>query len=884
MSSVPGSSSPDAEISGLVRFETGDPELTGGDGSATLVGTSRPRLSWQIRSGAPGWTQQGAEIRLTDARGRPTHRLMDGSEQVLVPWPFPDLGSRQRGTVSVRVRGTRGWTPWSRPADVEVGLLDPADWTGEWITPVHGGGLDDPAPIFERRIEIGADLAAARLYVSALGILVASVNGTRVGDEHFAPGWTSYDREVGYRVYDLGALLHAGTNTLTVLLGNGWYRGRIASFGLHRGRPYGERLALLAQVELIHCDGRRVVIGTDQQWTARASRILADDFYDGQTTDLRPAEPAGAEAVAGAVERLDGAPPVLRAPTAPPVREIDLRLARSLTPTRHGGVLVDFGRNVVGWVRLRVRGAPGRQVTVRHAEVLQDGELCVRPLRGAQATDRYRLSGDAAQTLEPALTFHGFRYAEITGVAATDIVEVCAVVLGSDLRPTGTFTTSDESLNRLHANVVTSMRGNFLDIPTDCPARDERLGWCGDTQVFAPTAAALFDVAGFLSSWLCTLAGDQLEDGTVPVVIPRVFATETPSAGWGDAAVIVPWVLYQRFGDRDVLARQYASMAAWVDKVAALAGPNLCWTGGPQLGDWLDPSAPPDEPSRARADPDVLATAHFARSADLLARSAEVLGRSGDHRRYRALADAIRNAFTATYVTGEGVIRSDCQTVYALALRWNLLTDPELHRRAGRRLVELVRARGHRVGTGFLGTPLVLDALTSVGAVADAYAMVTCRALPSWLYAVDLGATSMWERWDSLLPDGSVHPDEMTSFNHYAFGAVADWMHRTIGGLTPTAPGYREVRVAPVPGGGVTSAAVSHLSPYGEIAVSWRIRSGRFSLRLEIPTGVRATVVLPNGLARDAVGPGRHELSCAVFPGPGPTAGPATPDQDARGR
>ena len=746
---------------------------------------------------------------------------------------------------------------------VEAGLLEPSDWTAAWITPASGADIADAAPVLERNVEVADGLVRARLYISALGIFLASVNGTRIGNEHFAPGWTSYDREVGYRTYDLTLLLRPGPNTLEVRLGNGWYRGRIASFGLHRGRPYGERLALLGQLELSYRDGHRIVVGTDGAWRSGPGRVLANDFYDGQTTDLGRPDRSGRT---GAVEQHPVGPLALIAPQAPPVRELDTLRPIQLWPAPAGGTLVDFGRNIVGWVRMSARGAQGQQVTVRHAEVLEQGQLSIRPLRSALATDRYILAGGTAELLEPALTFHGFRYCEITGIPDLDPADVVAVVLGSDLTPTGTFSTSSKLLNRLHANVVTSMRGNFLDIPTDCPARDERLGWCGDAQVFAPTATALADVAGFLSSWLRTLAGDQLGDGTVPVVVPRVFSTETPAAGWGDAAVIVPWVLHQHYGDIAVLDRQYPSMRRWVDRMAELAGPGLLWSGGAQLGDWLDPLAPPDAPSRARADPDVVATAHFARSADLLARTAGVLGHLADQRRYDDLAGRIRQAFTAAYVAPDGTIRSDCQTVYSLALSWDLLPDGDLRVRAGRRLVELVRARDHTVTTGFLGTPVILDALTSVGAVADAYAMVNCRAFPSWLYAVDLGATTVWERWDSLRPDGSVHPDEMVSFNHYAFGAVADWMHRTIGGLTSAAPGYRRVRIAPVPGGGVTSAAVSHFSPYGRIASSWRIRSGRFVLRIQLPVGVTATVALPDGTEAVTVGHGRHEFHCEAPP------------------
>ncbi len=802
-----------------------------------------------------GWRQQSSEIEVTYPDGRTLSASLAGESQILVDWPFAPLASRDRAKLRVRVAGPGGWSPWGPTAAVEASLLEQSDWEALWITPAEGASASDPAPLVGTTFEVDAGLVSARLHVTALGIVVPRINGERVSVDHFTPGWTTYDRLIRFRTYDVTTLLRDGFNELSALVGNGWYRGRIASLPVHRGRVYGDRLGLLAQLELEYADGRRVTIGTNETWKTAPSRILANDFYDGQTTDLRVPESPSLDAH---VEHLDAEVGRLNLAVAPPVRELETIEPIALLD-RTDTLIADFGRNLVGWVRLRVTAPAGTEVTVRHAEVLEDGELSMRPLRSAEATDRYVLSGAVGELLEPVFTYHGFRYAEITGLPPGASLELEAVVLGSALTRTGWFDCSDPALSQLHQNVVNSMVGNFLDIPTDCPQRDERLGWTGDIQVFAPTASTLFDVSAFLAEWLESLALDQLADGTVPAVIPKVLPEEYALAGWGDASVIVPWVLYQRYGDVGILRRQYASMTAWVERVRSLAGDDLLWRGGHQFGDWLDPLAPPDDPAAAQADPDVVATAHFFHSADLLALCAAVLGLTEDAQHYGELAASIRSSFSAAYVRPDGRITSDCQTVYALALAWEMISDPAVRARAGERLAELVESQGYTVATGFLGTPVVLHALTLAGRTDAAYRMLTARAFPSWLYPVDLGATTIWERWDSLLADSSVNPGEMTSFNHYAFGAVANWMHRTIGGLTSLAPACRAVRVAPVPGAGLTSGSIRYDSPYGRIQVDWKLVDGRFELELTVPVGVTATVALPDGTERPNVEHGHYE-------------------------
>jgi alpha-L-rhamnosidase len=509
-----------------------------------------------------------------------------------------------------------------------------------------------------------------------------------------------------------------------------------------------------------------------------------------------------------------------------------------------GRTLVDFGQNLVGWLRIKVTGRAGHTITLRHAEVLENGELCTRPLRFAQATDTYTLRGGDAETWEPRFTFHGFRYAEVEGwpgeLKPTDIE---AVVLHSDLERTGWFECSDGLVNQLHQNIVWSMRGNFVDVPTDCPQRDERLGWTGDIQVFAAEQTASKGVVPFF----------------VPNVLPRPTA---PAAAWGDAAVIVPWVLYQHYGDATILETQFESMRAWVDVIDDLAGTRHLWQTGMQFGDWLDPNASPHKPGDARTSSQIVATAYFARSAELLSQAAEILGRTSEAQKYQTLAAQVREAFGREYVTPNGRLMSDATTAYALALEFALLADAGQRQQAGRRLAHLVRGSGYRISTGFVGTPLVCDALCSVGEVEAAYRLLLERECPSWLYPVTMGATTIWERWDSMLPDGAVNPGEMTSFNHYALGAVADWLHRVVGGLAPAAPGYRKLAFQPQPGGGLTWARTHHRTPYGPASCAWRIEDGTLTVEIEVPANTSARVSLPGRESEPVeVGSGNYRWS-----------------------
>lgn len=844
-----------------------------GPGEALGIGETAPRLSWRIAAGPLDWCQSTYELRLLDAAGRPvsTSGVVASSAQVLVDWPFEPLASVQRAGLQVRVAGEDGLrSPWSVVERFETGLLRDEDWSAVLVTAdaegAPGAPVASPAPRVRRGFAVGPGLVSARLRLSAHGLVEAWLNGVRIGDEVLAPGWTAYQARLRYRTHDVTRLLREGDNAIGALLGNGWWRGRL-TWGDRRAL-YGTRRALIAQLELTYDDGRTERVVTDGAWRSSPGHVLDDDLYDGEHADLALADdawlvPGFDDSAWHPVQELGRPGACLVAPTSPPVRVVRTVPAVSFVPSPDDEVIVDVGENVVGWarVRVRVRGAAGQRVVVRHAEVLEHGRLGVRPLRTARATDVYDLSG-GEEVLQPRFTFHGFRYVGISGVPDVRPQDVEAVVVSSDLEPTGWFTCSEPDLETLHANVVRGMRGNFVDVPTDCPQRDERLGWTGDIQVFAPTATFLADASGFLASWLDDLVAEQV-DGAVPFVVPDVLpGPPVPAAAWGDAGVVVPSVLHERYGDVAVLQRQWPSMVAWVERLLREAGPDLLWTGGFQFGDWLDPTAPPEDAAAAQADPDVVATAHLVHAADLLARAADVLGRDDEVERWSGTAARAREAFVAEYVTGGGRVLSDCPTVYALALCWDLLPQEAQRQRAGDRLADLVRTSGFRISTGFVGTPLVCDALCSVGEYASAYRLLLERECPSWLYPVTMGATTIWERWDSMLPDGTINSGEMTSFNHYALGAVADWLHRTVGGLAPAAPGYRHIEVRPRPGGGLTQASARHKTPYGIAESAWTVAQGRIELKVVVPPNARATVTLPGGDGAPVeVGSGTYEWS-----------------------
>ena len=839
------------------------------------IGEVRPRLSWQVSTETPDWMQAAYELELgPDENSMASYGRTDSAEQLLQPWPAPPLQSRQRVAVRVRVWGNDDGGPseWGPATYVEAGLLNPTDWQAAMIRPAWDEASEDtePASRLSRTFEVTGPVASARLYASAHGVYVASINGRRVGRDRLAPGWTSYHHRLRFQTHDVTDYLRPGANVIGLELADGWWRGNLGF--QDKRNTYGDRTAAIAQLEITDDGGRITVIGTDSSWLAGRSPVLGSDLYNGETYDARLEDGgwAGAEDAAldpVVVEDFDAS--VLVAPDGPPVRATEELPVRAVLGTPSGKTILDFGQNLVGHVRLRVSGEAGTELVLRHAEVLEHGELGTRPLRVARQTDRYVLRGGREEIWEPEFTIHGFRYVEVSGWPGDlDPEAFTAVVIHSDLARTGTFECSDSMLNQLHSNVVWGMRGNFVDVPTDCPQRNERLGWTGDFQIFAATASFLYRIPGFTASWLKDLAAEQGTDGPPPLVVPEVTFDKPPfpvrpvMAAWGDAAVLVPWVLYQRTGDLEFLRRQLPGMTAWLEAAADAAGPELRFEQGFQFGDWLDPAAPPNEPGEARTPWQLVAQAYLAYSAQVAGEAAELLGEDAT-----VLCELSRRAaavFRERYIADGGELLPPTQTAYAVALSFGLLEGGE-EAVAAAGLAAAVEADGYRIATGFVGTPLVCDALTDHGYTTAAYRLLLQTECPSWLYPVTMGATTIWERWDSMLPDGSINEGEMTSFNHYALGAVADWMHRSLAGLAPAGPGYRKLLIRPMPGGGLDWAQARHETPYGVADVRWDLAGADFTLQVTVPAGCTATVVLPDadGTTHD-VGSGTHSFSCAA--------------------
>lgn len=835
------------------------------------IDARQPRLSWKAHSRTRGARQTAFQLAVADnpddlagARWIWDTGKVQSSQSAHHPYAGPTLQSRRRYWWQVRLWDEHDTASrWSEAACWEMGLLEPQAWQGSWITPAWEEDVTSaqPSPLLRREFQLKGPVAAARLYLTSLGLYVARLNGQQAGDWHFTPGWTSYHNRLQYQTYDVTGLVHAGANALAVTLGDGWYRGYLGFKG--KRNLYGDRLALLLQLHITYADGSEETVVSDAQWRAATGPIRASDIYNGETYDARLERPgwdnAGYDDSDWAGVRVLASPGTeLVAQHGPPVRAVEELKAQAISQSPAGETIVDFGQNLVGCVRLRVRGNAGDTVTVRHAEVLNgDGSLYTENLRAAAQSDRYTLKGAGEETFEPLFTFHGFRYVGISGYPG-DLApdDITAVVLHSDMTATGDFSCSHPLLNQLQHNIVWGQKGNFLDVPTDCPQRDERLGWTGDAQVFARTAAFNFLIAPFMSKWLRDLAADQYPDGAVPHVIPdllRLDATKIGDArraagatGWGDAAVIVPWTLYLWYGDRQILAEQYPSMAAWVEYMRSTGENDLYFGYGFQFGDWLALDTPVDGAVFGGTDPMLIGTAFYAYSTDLLARTARVLGKRGDARRYAALHRRIVRAFQREFLTPAGRLASNTQTAYVLALMFDLL--PESRRAdAVNRLVEDIRRRDNHLSTGFLGASYLCPVLERFGRIDVAYDLLMQESYPSWLYPVTHGATTIWERWDGQRADGTFQNPGMNSFNHYAYGAIGAWIYRTVAGLDvdPEYAGFVRARVAPQPGGGLSWAKASLQAQTGLYAVEWQLRDGQMHMTVTVPANGGAVVYLP---------------------------------------
>ena len=826
------------------------------------IDTERPRLSWQLSAKRRNTQQVAYEVRVaTDATALAKGQKlwwesgkMNTDASVFVPYGGPKLQSGSVYYWQVRVWDNYGnVSPWSAPAFWQMGLLQPSDWKASWITQgFPEDTVSRPSPLLRKTFLVQKKVKSATAYITAKGLYEAFLNGQRIGDAYLTPGWTSYNNRVQYQQYDVTAQLTQGVNAIGAMLGSGWFRGNLAWGGTKN--IYGKEAALLFQMDIVYADGSRESILSNEAWKSSPGPILSSEIYHGETNDARQEKEGWLmanynDASWAGVKILATGKAALVATQNEPVKKHETFKPLRIFKTPKGEQVIDFGQNLVGWVQLRAKGKAGDAIRISHAEILDKaGNFYTENLRAAKQQNTYILKGGALETFEPHFTFQGFRYIRVEGYPGELLPEnFTAVAVYSDMAPTGTFSCSNALLNQLQHNIQWGQKGNFVDVPTDCPQRDERLGWTGDAQVFSRTAAFNMNAHNFFAKWLKDVAFDQNPDGAVPFVVPNVLGSgAVASAGWADVATIIPWNMYLAYGDKQLLSDQYNSMKAWVGYMEKNSKNDL-WNTGFHFGDWLFYSPQPDDIGRAAVtDKYLMAQCFFAHSAQLTLNAALTLGRTEDVGHYRDLVNRVKAAFAKEYLTGNGRLVSGTQTAYVLALQFDML--PEVLRpQAAERLVENIKAYDNHLSTGFLGTPYLCHVLSRYGYNDIAYQLLLQESYPSWLYPVKMGATTIWERWDGIKPDSSLQTPVMNSFNHYAYGAIGDWMYRVVAGLETDelGAGYKQSSVKPTIGGQLTQAGAHLQTYYGVLGSNWKIENGTLVLEVEIPANTSATIHVP---------------------------------------
>lgn len=835
------------------------------------LGETKPRFSWVLSSREPNQIQTAWEIMAgscpkclaRDEGSVWSSGRVEGGEVTGHVYQGPALASRQRVWWKVRAWDAQNRpSPWSEAAWFEMGLLQPDDWKARWICSSEIGTkwTSAPVPYFRREFQIGQTVVSARLYVTALGHAEARLNGQPVTQESFFPGWTHYHKRVQYRVYDVTSLLAPGANAVGFRLGDGWYCGHVANAGR---QTYGIRPQVLAQLEIELADGSKTTVLTGPDWRTSTGAIREADMLMGEAWDAR-LEPAGWDRAGFAATEWHAACPgasvtaPLVAQDGPPVLPIE-EVPAVGQPREFGGwncksFLFDLGQNITGRIRLRLRGSPGLSIKLRYAEMLgKDGRPYYENLRSARATDCYTFATNGEEVFEPVFTFHGFRYVELIvpdGQFPTPPASaVTGIVLHSVLAQTGHFECSNPLLNQLQKNIDWGMRGNYLDIPTDCPQRDERLGWTGDAQMFIRTGCFNRDIQTFFARWQQTIEDSQHGLGGLPPIIPDLNPLTREDGGdagpaWSDALIICPYTIWLCYGDTRIIERHFASMMRYLDYLVAKSKdlirvhPDVDGWGG--FGDWLT--------LESETPKDLIGTAFLAYDADLLSQMATVIGRSAEAARYADLSRRVAAAFRRRFVTPEGFVHGNTQTAYVLALHFNLL-EPEMRPQAARQLARLIEKRGHHLATGFVGTPYLCRALSDHGYADLAFRLLEETTYPSWLFPVTQGATTVWERWDGWTLDKGFQDPGMNSFNHYAYGSVGHWMYSTVAGLEvdPAGPGYGQIVFRPHVGGSLSFAEASLQTVRGPASIRWEKDAGRLRVRVEVPVTARATLHIPCG-------------------------------------
>lgn len=818
-----------------------------------------PRLSWQLVSNKRNVMQTAYEVRVGTTTNPSKEKNLQWSSgkinsdsSVHVVYKGLSLQSGRKYFWQVRVWTNDGKaSPWSETASWQMGLLDSNEWKAKWIeSPLDKDGEHRPAIYFRKEFGSSKKVQSATAYITAHGLYEAIINGKRVGNFYLTPGWTSYIERLQYQTYDVTDLLKQGTNAVGVTIGNGWYRGYLAWDG--NKNSYGKDLSLLFQLDITYSDGSKESVVSDGSWKSSTGSISDAEIYHGEIIDSRKERTGWSNAGYNdgewtSVSEKNYSKSVLVATQNEPVKKHEIFSAIKMFTTPKGERVIDFGQNLVGWVMVKLNGKAGDTVKISHAEVLdKDGNFYTDNLRAAKAQAVYVLKG-GEENLEPHFTFFGFRYIKIEGLNEIKPENFTAVALYSDMQPTGNFACSNPLINQLQHNIQWGQRGNFLDVPTDCPQRDERLGWTGDAQAFSRTAAFNMNVNNFFAKWLKDVAADQLPNGSVPFVIPNVLGPNSGAAtGWADVCTIIPWNMYLAYGDKKILEQQYPSMRAWVDYMTKNSKNDL-WNTGFHFGDWLFYRPFDDNDGRsAVTDKYLIAQSFWAYSTQLLINAANILGKANDVSAYSSLLKRIKDAYLKEYVTPNGRLVSGTQTAYVLALNFDMLPE-SLRPLIAQRLVDNIKDYGVQLTTGFLGTPYLCHVLTRFGYDDIAYKLLLRDKYPSWLYPVKMGATTIWERWDGIKPDGTFQTPGMNSFNHYAYGAIGDWMYRSVAGinLDENAPGYKRIIIKPHLTDSLSFASASLQTYYGEVSTEWKKENGKLILNVEIPANTTAMISIP---------------------------------------
>ena len=823
--------------------------------SPLSVDVATPRLSWIIESQERGVMQTAYEILVAS-----TQRLLDQnhgdlwesgkvttdqSNQVL--YAGAPLGTRATCFWKVRVWDNHDHASnFSKPAMWRMGLLTKADWKLQWIGLKADPSADlRPSPYARKEFVAAKTVRRAFAYITARGMFIASINGNRVGKEFLSPEWSDYKKRIQYFTYDVTSQIRKGANCLGIIIGDGWYKGYVG-FAL-KPNNYGDQTSALLQLHIEYSDGTEEIVGTDATWKGSYGPILSSDMLMGESYDARREmrgwdKPGFDDTHWQSVDVFP--PPEAR---LVPLRTDPVRITQNLKPKKitepvNGTFVIDFGQNFAGFCRLKVQGQAGMTVTLRHAEVLNpDGTIYTTNLRRAKATETYILHGGHEEVFQPHFTFHGFRYVEITGLSKKPQRDaILGYAINTDLPISGTFVCSDAMVNQLFSNILWSQRGNFISIPTDCPQRDERLGWMGDAQIFVRTASFNMDVASFMTKWMTDVEDSQSPQGAFKDTNPYIDGLGTDGApGWGDAGVIIPWYIYRTYGDKSILEQHFDAMTKWM-RYLEEGNPNHIRKNrlNNNYGDWLS--------INAETPKDLLATAFWAHDAWLMADMAKAIGKTSDERYYKSLFDSVRAAFQKTYIASDGQLEGKTQTGYVLALAFNLMPQ-NLRSRAAELLVKDIQDRENHLSTGFIGVKYLNPVLAESGNLDLAYRLLFNTTFPSWGYPITQGATTIWERWDGWTAEKGFQDPGMNSFNHYSMGSVGEWLYRFVAGidLDPDVAGYKRFVVRPRPNEKLKNVRAEYRSIQGAIKVDWTQQEGKFTLKVTVPANTTSLVYVP---------------------------------------